>query len=82
MIQESFVDDSGLALLHTTIHRPSIVAAFQDNDLVEISEDCGRFVATKPVIELCTHIQSNDLQRRGRPIPAILSTSPHSILSH
>ena len=76
MIQESFVDDSGLALLHTTIHRPSIVATFQDNDLVEISEDCGRFVCNETYYRTLHHIQSNDLQRRGRPIPAIFVHIP------
>ena len=76
MIQESFVDDSGLALLHTTIHRPSIVAAFQDNDLVEISEDCGRFVCNETYYRTLHQIQSNGLQRRGRPIPAIFVHIP------
>lgn len=76
MIQESFVDDSGLALLHTTIHRPSIVAAFQGNDLVEISEDCGRFVCNETYYRTLHHIQSNDLQSRGRPIPAIFVHIP------
>ena len=76
IIKESFVDDSGLALLHTTIHRPSIVAAFQDNDLVEISEDCGRFVCNETYYRTLHQIQSKDLQRRGRPIPAIFVHIP------
>ena len=35
MIQESFVEDSGLALLHTTAHRPSIAVAFENNHRVD-----------------------------------------------
>ena len=30
MIQETLVEDSGLALLHTTAHRPSIAVAFEN----------------------------------------------------
>lgn len=76
MIQESFVEDSGLALLHTTAHRPSIAVAFENNDAVELSEDCGRFVCNETYYRSLHEIETKGLQRRGRSIPAIFVHIP------
>ena len=76
MIQEIFVEDSGLALLHTTTHRPSIEASFKDNDLIDFSEDCGRFVCNETYYRTLHEIETKGLQRRGRSIPAIFVHIP------
>ena len=66
----------------TTIHRPSIVAAFQDNDLVEISEIVGDLFATKPIIELYTIYNQMTCKHVVVQSLPFLSHPPHSILSH
>jgi 8-oxo-dGTP diphosphatase len=76
MVQQTSVEDSGLALLHTTVHRPSIVATFEDDDSVEISEDCGRFVCNETYYRTLHEIETKGLQRRGRAIPAIFVHIP------
>ena len=75
-LSESFVDESGLALLHTTAHRPSIAHAFSDNDAVEISEDCGQFVCNETYYRTLHSIENRGLQSRGRALPAIFVHIP------
>ncbi len=76
MIQQTLVEKSGFALLHTTTHRPSIVTAFEDNEIVELSEDCGGFVCNETYYRTLHEIQSKGLQRRGRSLPAIFVHIP------
>ena len=75
-LAETFVDESGLALLHSTAHRPSIEHAFTDNDAVEISEDCGRFVCNETYYRTLHSIENRGLQSRGRALPAIFVHIP------
>jgi 8-oxo-dGTP diphosphatase len=75
-ITEEFVDESGLALLHTTVHRPSIVHAFSDIDYVEISEDCGRFVCNETYYRTLNAIEKQCIQTRERALPAIFVHIP------
>jgi len=75
-LAESFVDESGLALLHSTAHRPSIAHAFSGNDAVEISEDCGRFVCNETYYRTLHSIENRGLQSRGRALPAIFVHIP------
>ena len=75
-LAETFVDESGLALLHSTVHRPSIEHAFTDNDAVEISEDCGRFVCNETYYRTLHSIENRGLQSRGRALPAIFVHIP------
>ena len=76
MVEQSSIEDSGLVLLHTTVHRPSIAAAFENNGLVEISEDCGRFVCNETYYRTLHRIETQGLQARGRAIPAIFVHIP------
>lgn len=75
-ISESFVEQSGLALLHSTAHRPSITHAFSENNAVEISEDCGQFVCNETYYRTLNTIEKNGLQSRGRALPAIFVHIP------
>ena len=73
---DTLVESSGLPLLHTTIHRPSIENAFSDLEYVEISEDCGRFVCNETYYRTLHHIESKSVQVRGRPLPAVFIHIP------
>ena len=75
-ILESVIDDTGFALLHTTVHRPSISAVFSKNDAVEISEDCGRFVCNETYYRTLNYIEQQGIQSRDRPLPAIFVHIP------
>ena len=70
------VDESGLPLLHTTIHRPSIENIFLETEYVEISEDCGRFVCNETYYRTLQSIEANSLQARGRALPAVFVHIP------
>ncbi len=74
--KEGFIDENGLPLLHTTAHRPSISHAFSDNEFVEISEDCGRFVCNETYYRTLNFIEKNGLQSRGRALPALFVHIP------
>ena len=58
-ITEGFVDETGLPLLHSTAHRPSITNWFSGNDAVEISEDCGQFVCNETYYRTLNEIERN-----------------------
>ena len=75
-ISQTVIDESGFALLHTTTHRPSISSAFVDNDAVEISEDCGRFVCNETYYRTLNYIENQGIMSRGRPLPAIFVHIP------
>ncbi len=75
-ISEDFVDESGLPLLHTTAHRPSITSWFSGNHAVEISEDCGQFVCNETYYRTLNSIERNGWQSRGRALPAIFVHIP------
>jgi len=75
-ISEGFVDESGLPLLHTTAHRPSITNWFSGNNAVEISEDCGQFVCNETYYRTLNSIERNGWQSRGRALPAIFVHIP------
>ena len=74
--KEGFIDENGLPLLHTTAHRPSISHAFSDNEFVEISEDCGRFVCNETYYRTLNFIEKSGLQSRGRALPALFVHIP------
>ena len=76
IVSEGFVEESGLALLHTTVHRPSIEAAFAGNEVVEMSEDCGRFVCNETYYRTLHEIETKGFQSRNRSIPAIFVHIP------
>ncbi|MEE2759248.1 MAG: NUDIX domain-containing protein [Candidatus Thermoplasmatota archaeon] len=76
MVRETFVEETGFSLLHTTVHRPSISAAFSSNDAVEISEDCGRFVCNETYYRTLHEIETKGFQSRDRSIPAIFVHIP------
>ena len=75
-ISGDFIDESGDALLHTTINSPSISNAFSENDAVIISEDCGRFVCNETYYRTLHSIKERNLQSRGRALPAIFVHIP------
>ena len=75
-IIEELVDESALPLLHTTAHRPSISQSFSENDEVEISEDCGRFVCNETYFRTLHAIENQALKSRGRALPAIFIHIP------
>jgi len=75
-ILDGFVDESGLALLHTTAHRPSIVHAFSDNESVEISENCGQFICNETYYRTLSSIEKTGVQSKGRALPAIFVHIP------
>ena len=74
--KEGFIDENGLPLLHTTAHRPSISHAFSNNELIEISEDCGRFVCNETYYRTLNFIEKSGLQSRGRALPALFVHIP------
>ena len=74
--KEGFIDENGLPLLHTTAHRPSISNAFSNNEFVEISEDCGRFVCNETYYRTLNFIEKSGLQSRGRALPALFVHIP------
>ena len=74
--KEGFIDENGLPLLHTTAHRPSISHAFSNNEFVEISEDCGRFVCNETYYRTLNFIEKSGLQSRGRALPALFVHIP------
>ena len=75
-ISDSFVEESGFALLHSTAHRPSIEHIFSGNEAVEISEDCGQFVCNETYYRTLNEIENRGLQSRGRALPAIFVHIP------
>ena len=74
--KEDFIDENGLPLLHTTVHRPSISHVFSNNEFIEISEDCGRFVCNETYYRTLNFIEKNGLQSRGRALPALFVHIP------
>ena len=75
-ISDVSVEDSGLALLHSTAHRPSIEHIFSGDEAVEISEDCGQFVCNETYYRTLNEIEKRGLQSRGRALPAIFVHIP------
>ncbi|MDP6899230.1 MAG: NUDIX domain-containing protein [Candidatus Thalassarchaeaceae archaeon] len=75
-LSNQLIDQSGLALLHTTVHRPSLeIFSNQFTDVI-ISEDCGRFVCNETYYRTLHEIESKDLQHRQRALPAIFIHLP------
>lgn len=75
-LTDVLVDDSGLPLLHTTAHRPSLVSAFSADDSIEISEDCGRFVCNETYYRTLNAIEQRGILTEERPLPAIFVHIP------
>ena len=75
-LRESFIEESGLALLHCTGHRPSFeILAGRESALV-ISEDCGRFVCNETYYRTLHAIDAGGVQVRGRALPALFLHIP------
>ena len=75
-LSNQLIEQSGLAMLHTTVHRPSLeILSDQLTDVV-ISEDCGRFVCNETYYRTLHEIESRDVRHRQRPLPVIFIHLP------
>lgn len=75
-LQNTPIEENGLPLLHTTSHAPSLRQFAEENEDIEISEDCGRFVCNETYYRTLRKIESDLMKVRNRPIPALFIHLP------